>query len=100
MELDLNKPYTTADVAALIASKDDSEHRQLRVTTDGKAYLSDTFAVESWPGHAFVFETFVAGNDYVGPNAAKDTEWVERIERSLRDNWPYKGASTDFIDNF
>jgi hypothetical protein len=41
MEIDLNVPnaLTLEAVRKLIASKDDSQHRQLRVTTSGKAFL-------------------------------------------------------------
>ena len=43
MQIDLNNSsdFTLENVAKLIASKDDSEHRQLRVTLAGKAYISD-----------------------------------------------------------
>jgi hypothetical protein len=41
MNIDLNQPFTAADVAKLLGSKDDSRNRQLRVTTAGIAYISD-----------------------------------------------------------
>ena len=43
MQIGLKDPsqLTLDNVRALIASKDDSEHRQLRVSKSGIAYLSD-----------------------------------------------------------
>jgi hypothetical protein len=58
MQIDLSKPFVTEDVKRLIASKDDSQRCQLRVTKSGVAYLSDeignhniedlTFRLEIW----------------------------------------------------
>ena len=88
MEIDLNKTFTTKDVAKLLASKDDSAHRQLRVTKQGIAFLSDDIGSNNISDLAFRLEIWIAGNGYVGPNAAADVHFVERIERVLRDNWP------------
>lgn len=98
MRIDLNKPFTTQDVADLLASKDDSKNRQLRVTNSGIAFLSDDVGAENIEGLAFRLETWVAGNDYTGVNASNDKEFVGRIERALRDNWPNPNGT--YIDYF
>lgn len=98
MQIDLNKPFTTQDVARLMASKDDSAHRQLRVTKQGIAFLSDEVGADNIGGLAFRLETWVAGNGYVGPEAASDAHFVGRIEKALRDNWP--NPSDTYIDFF
>jgi len=98
MEINLNKPFTTNDVRKLLASKDDNQSRQLRVTTAGKAYLSDDIGNINTEGHAFVVDTWDAGNGYTGEAAAKDPKWVARVERVLRDNWPNPtNAHIDFL---
>jgi hypothetical protein len=96
MQLDLNKPFTTQDVAMLIASKDDSANRQLRVTTEGIAYLSDEIGNIDIDGLAFRFETWIAENGYCGDEAAKDRTWVRKIEDDLRTNWP--NPTRNYID--
>ena len=46
---------------------------------------------------AFRFETWTAGNAYVGPDAAKDDKWVEKVYNDLKENWPNpKSAYIDF----
>ena len=96
--LNLNGAYTTDDVANLLASKDDSQDRQLRVTTSGIAFLSDAVGNTNIEGLAFRFETWNAGNSYTGQAAAEDPRFVARIEAALRKNWP-KPTNT-FLDLF
>jgi hypothetical protein len=98
MKIDLNKPFTTQDVARLLASKDDSDHRQLRVTKQGIAFLSDDVGLDNIEDLAFRLETWGAGNGYVGPEAASDAHFVGRIEKALRTNWP--NPSDTYIDFF
>lgn len=100
MQIDLNDPtaLTLESVRALIASKDDSRNRQLRVTRGGIAYLSDEVGNQNTDNLAFRLETLMAGNGYVGQGAAQDDEWVERIYRVLKNNWPNPQSS--YIDYF
>ena len=98
MTINLNEPFTTDHVARLLASKDDSAHRQLRVTEEGIAFLSDEIGNNNINDLAFRLETWVAGNGYVGPAAASDSHFVARIEKALRDNWP--NPSDTYIDLF
>lgn len=82
----------------LIASKDDSRHVQLRVTSNGVAYLSDSIGNIDDDNIAFKLETWLSGNDYTGNVASCDTEHIERVERVLRENWPKPKSS--FIDYY
>ena len=59
----------------LIAAGDDSHHNQLRITSSREIFLSDIVGLEHLEGIIGRFETFVAGNGYVGLNAA----FVHRI---------------------
>jgi len=98
VQLDLNDPddLTLDRVKELIASVDDSCHRQLRVSTGGIAYISDEIGNINIDGLAFRFETWLQGNGYVGAAAAQDAAWVNKIYTRLRENWP-KPKDT-FID--
>lgn len=100
MPLNLNNPeeLTLNGVRALIAEKDDSQDRQLRVETDGTAFLSDDVGAEHLDGILFRFETWDAGNGYVGAKAAKDDAWITRVYEALKKNWPNPTARV--LDNF
>jgi hypothetical protein len=98
MEIDLTDPssFTLAAVRALIASKDDSRNRQLRVTKRGIAYLSDEVGNRNIDDLAFRFETWNAGNGYCGAKAASDAKWVKEVFDDLKENWP--NPKSTYID--
>lgn len=100
MSINLNNStqFTLEDVRTLIAQKDDSQDRQLRVMNDGTAVLSDDVGAVNLIGVLFRFETWNAGNDYVGAKAAQDNVWVTRIFDALKKNWPI--PTTTYIDSF
>lgn len=88
--IDLKDPtqFTLQGVKELIASMDDSENRQLRVTKSGIAFLSDRVGPDGTDDLAFRFETWDAGNGYVGVAASQDEKWVRKIYEALKKNWP------------
>jgi hypothetical protein len=99
--IDLTKPdaLTHESVARLLASATDRTNTQLRVTKEGVAFISSTdVGADRIDGLAFRLETFSAGGDHVGPAAAQDPEWVNRIYEVLKDNWPRPSSS--YIDLF
>jgi hypothetical protein len=102
MEFNLNDPFELKDVADLINSGDDSKHCQLRVNKDGTVYLKhfnenvNINEVEDFNHLAFRFEIYAAGNNLVGPDAAKDEKFVKKIFDLLKDNWP--NPKRTFID--
>jgi hypothetical protein len=98
--LNLNDPmqFTPAGVKDLIASKDDSEDRQLRVTKEGIAYLSDSVGADDIDDILFRFETWDEKNNYIGVKASNDTEWVSRIYEALRKNFPT--PTKRYIDDY
>lgn len=100
MKIDLNDPaqFTLDNVKKLIASKDDSVPRQLRVNSLGIASLSDEIGNINIDGLAFRLETWLEGNGYVGEEAANDDSWVSRIFKCLQKNWP--NPTDTFIDSF
>lgn len=100
MKIDLKVPgaLTRQAVKQLIASVDDSEHRQLRVTEDGIAFIStQNVGSMNTDGILFRFETWCAGNDYVGLKAASDPDWVDQVFNDLKNNWPDPKSS--YIDD-
>lgn len=72
MPIDLNQPFFTTDVAQLLASQNDTQNWQLRVTSAGIADLSSTVGASNIAGLAFSLETWLAGNGYVGAKTAAD----------------------------
>lgn len=100
MKINLTDPYdfTLERVRALIASKDDTASRQLRVSKDGFAYLSDDVGSEKLDGVLCRFETYEQSNDYTGVAAASDNEWVSRVCEALKANWPTPESS--YIDSY
>ena len=100
MTLNLNDPedLTLERVREFIASVDDSVNRQLRVTTGGIAFMSDTIGGRNLEGIAFRIETWGEGNGWVGTIAADNDSWVQRIFAVLRANWP--NPTDNYIDTY
>lgn len=103
MELDLKnaEEFTLDGVKKLIASRDDSTDCQLCVTKSGIAYLSSITGQELLEGEHdiyFRFETWGAGNDYVGIAASQDEKLMMRLYKALKKNWPARTAV--YIDLF
>ncbi len=95
MQINLREDFTTDDVAKLLASKDDSEYRQLRITKDGFAYIADQSELNDIDGLLCRWETWT-GKGYCGKKASQDLDYVSQIYRDLKQNWPNPKA--EFID--
>lgn len=92
------KEFTIEGVRKLIASRDDSVDRQLRVSYKGIAYLSEKTGAEDREECLFRFETWDAGNGWCGPEIAADDRRVERIFNALKVNWPNPICS--YLDSY
>ena len=77
---------------------DDSKNSQLRVSKDGRAYISYVVGAEDIDNLCFRLETWSAGNRYVGPDAANDEDWIDRVYEVLQENLPNPKSS--YIDVF
>jgi hypothetical protein len=57
---------------------------------------------ESLPEMRLRIETFEAGNEYVGPEAAADDEWVNQLFAALTRDWPRAKVKplVEYIDQF
>ena len=88
------------DFKDLIASGDDTHDNQIRVTRTGKVFLlQDIVGAECLENIAFRFETFYAGNGYVGKVASEDKELVTGIYKAIKSNWD-KGSLRTYIDDW
>ena len=98
MTINLNNEneFTLENVKKLIASKDDSQNRQLRVSKSGIAYISDEVGSVNVDDVLFRFETLMQGNGYVGIEASNDESYVKEVFYNLKENWPNPKAS--YID--
>lgn len=100
MEINLNNPseLTVENIKRLLESEDDSKPVQIRVTKNGLLYLSHDVGSENIENLAFRLETFFAGNEYVGPTAGADEDWVQTVFTVINENWPNPKAS--YIDTY
>jgi hypothetical protein len=98
--IDLNDPaqVTRENVTRLLASVGDEQDWQLRVTSQGIAYLSSAIGNLEIEGLAFRLESWLAGNSYVGADASQDQEWVGRVLGVLQNNRPTPSAA--LIDHY
>ena len=94
---------TVEDVKEMLTNGSDKHNNQVRVTKDGKVFLSqDIVGNDETDGLAFRYETFAFQNGYVGSGIEKDKEFIAALYRSLKENWEqYKeGNSKTYIDVF
>lgn len=93
--MNLTSNPTKQQLSALLAQADDEAgHHVLWIDTAGEVHLTlldDSISLPDFAtAHPTVrvrFETFCAGNSYVGPEAAKDDEHVKRYFNWLLSEW-------------
>jgi hypothetical protein len=73
----------------------------VRITRVPKERTPVGFQQDS-PDMQLRLETFQAGNEYVGPGAADDSDWMKQLFDALTKEWPgAKGKATvEYIDQF
>ena len=108
MNLD-NNP-TIQQLRELIKKCDDQAgHHVLWVAKSGDVRVSrvpkDKTPVgfeQAEPEMQLRYETFQAGNDYVGPEAAEDENWIKELFEALVTEWPkVKGKpAVEYVDQF
>jgi len=98
IDLTVKGNLNAANVAKLLASKNNMEDCQLRVTQDGIAFLSNDVANINLQGLAFRLETWDCGGGCVGYKASKNTAWVQSILACLNNNWPTPKST--YIDTY
>jgi len=83
---------TIGQMKILIANADDRTHNQIRVQENGILYVSPPPAVgnQKLESVRLAFESFTARNNYVGPQAASDGEYVTTEFSSITNAWNRK----------
>jgi hypothetical protein len=93
--MNLNENPAQQQLRDLLAGHDDTAgHHVLWVDSNGEVNI--TTLPRGWPPVEFQpasaevklrYETFLAGNGYVGPEAAEDKEWVGELFDRLSKEW-------------
>lgn len=108
MNLDANP--SIEELRELVRQCDDfAGHHVLWVKKSGEVTISCIPAnqtqagfEEDHPDMQLRLETFLAGNEYVGSEAADDWEWISELFESLRKEWHKAKGKTDvaYLDTF
>jgi hypothetical protein len=103
----LKKDPTKEQLKNLIAAQDDEAGDHMHwVSVEGEVFLETVPESLTPAGHAesldgrmlFRLETMRAGNDYAGPRAAEDKEWIDRVYAALVTN--YEQGVRGYVDTF
>ena len=94
--MNLNTNPKIEELRELVKRCDDAAgHHLLWVSRDGDVEVSripktapPNGLINGHPNMQMCFETFQAGNEYVGPDAADDTEWIAELFDNLVNEWP------------
>lgn len=90
------KNLTESAYRFLIANANDSIAHQLRVEWSGNVYISTITASEDLKYVKFYWETWNARNDFVGPFAASNAEYIRHGWESVKRNW--ENGDEGYID--
>jgi hypothetical protein len=105
--MNLKDNPTIEDLKQLVANQEDDRYDHiLYVTKNGDVHFSKLgpglvpadWANKNKDNYQFRLESFHRGNGYVGPEAAKDDDWVFRLMNALVLNWQKKNVG--YIDDF
>jgi hypothetical protein len=108
--MNLDNHPTVEELRDLLRRCDDrAGHHVLWVAKNGDVHVSrvpkgkmPVGFQEVEPEMQLRYETFEAGNEYVGPEAAEDESWVKQLFDALVKEWPKaKGKTTvECVDPF
>lgn len=94
--MNMEKNPTAEELRELLKACDDrAGHHLLWVAKNGEVHVSRVpnnqtpaeFQEDS-PDMQLWCETFQPGNEYVGPKAAADNEWISQLFAALTKDWP------------
>ncbi len=88
--------FTIEQCRELFREADDSEYNQVRIDLNGEVYISKDIGGENLEGVKCRFESFIAGNEYVGPKAAKDEKYILKQYERIKLAW--EKDLTGYID--
>ena len=81
------KNITESIYKDMIANANDCISHQLRVDWSGNVYISSITGAKEIENIKFRWESWEAGNGYVGPRAASDHEYIKQSVKSLKQCW-------------
>lgn len=81
------KDITESVYKDMVANANDSFSHQLRVDWSGDVYLSTITGAKKIKNIKFRWESWDAGNEYVGPRAASDQKYIRRSVKELKKCW-------------
>lgn len=79
----------------LIASGDDSHANQIRITKEREIFLSPIVGAVDIENIIGRFETFDAGNGYVGKQAAEDSTYIDKMFKGVQE---WKKTKRTYMD--
>ena len=94
--MNLEQNPTPDELRELIATCDDrAGHHVLWVAKNGDVHVTRVPKdrapgdfEDDWPDLQLRYEPFQAGNEYVGPEAAADSDWINELFDALTREWP------------
>jgi len=97
--MNLNQKPSVEQLSALLGACDDeASHHVLWVDKAAAVRVSPSPAVfGEQPGRQFCYESYAAGNGYVGPIAAADTAYVAKLLDRLVRHW--RDRRTGLVDD-
>lgn len=103
--MNLDRDPTVGQLRDLIQQGDDrAGHHVVWVKKNGEVVLSripkgqkPIWAEQEHPDMQMCTEVFRIGNEYVGPEAAADNEWVTELFNRLLLEWPQAKQGTEVV---
>lgn len=94
------RTFTIEQMKELIYNGDDSHRNQIRVTNDGYIFLSqDIVGSVDIDDIRYRMETFIPGNNYVGPSAIEDNSFIRSLHMMFTKAWN-EDYEHDFLNEF
>lgn len=94
------RTMTIEDLTDLIASGNDTKDSQLRINNNDEIYISyDYVGADNLTDIKSRFETFDAGNGYIGLEASQDKKYVKQLFETIKYNWG-NGFPNTYIDTW
>jgi hypothetical protein len=90
------RSLTLAQTREMISHADDRLFNRVTVNTDGTVHIATDEVAKRDAMLKFRFETFVPGNDYVGPRAASTPNYVKDWHERIVENW--ESGARGYID--
>lgn len=78
---------TRNELVDMIKNGNDSHDNQIRIKENGDIFLLETNEPNRSDDIRFYFQTFPAGDDLVGPDAARDENFIETLYKALTHYW-------------